>query len=288
MVRPWLGGVGVLVAVLAWGWALAWSAGYQPAGIYDRLAIAADAVGLDGLAIAGHVQAAEEQRRQVRLLREAGASREELLATRSELANQLRAAYVIAERDGYRELALRYLQDAVKAAPERVDLQCLLLQARAQGGEDVDLKMSLLRLAWRHDAACAHWLLGEQFLREGRADTARSYLERAVTKSPDLGPAHLLLSQMAEQAGDRKTALEHAVLALQHARDLGERLAASERVTACGGGAPPRERIIAEHLLQMYGWGALSGLAVLLFLLHPAIIGALRGRRQRTAALTAA
>lgn len=282
MVRPWLGGVAIIVVLLAWGWALAWSVGYQPAAIYARLAVTADAVGLDGLAIAAHLQSAELQRQHLGALRQSGGAPGEQLALRSELANQLRDAYAIAMSHGYRELALSYLRAATKAAPERVDLQCLLLQAQREAGETIDYKMSLLRLAYRYDAACAHRLLAEQFLREGKRDTARAYLQRAVAKMPELGAAHLLWSAIDEQEGKRESALEHALLALRHARDLNERLAAAEQVRACGGSAPPRGQIIAEHILRVYGWGALSGLALLLFLWHPAIIAALR-RQPKTA-----
>ena len=281
LVRPWLGGVAALIIALAWLVGLAWSVDWQPAGIYDGLGGAAEAVRLDGLAIAAGLQAAEELRVQVRGLRDAGVGREQLTAARSALANQLRAAYLVATRDGQHELALGYLADAVKAAPERLDLQCLLIRARAQAGDDLDERMSLLKLAYRTDAACAHWMLGEIFLAEGRTDTALTFLQRAVARRPDLGPAHLLLSRIYLQAGDRKTALDRATLAWQHARGLQERLAAAEQVRASGGGAPPREQIIAEDLLRQYGWAALSGLALLLFLVHPAIVGAIRRRRGR-------
>ncbi len=207
LVRPWLGGVAMVALVVIWLGALAWSVQLRRSGMYDGLGEAAATVRLNGIALWCYLQSAEQWRERVRELRASGAPAEQSLAARSALANRLRAAWLVAAGDEQHALALEYLRRAVRAAPERVDLRCLLIRARADAAEDVDPKMEFLRLAYRHDAACALWMLGEIFWQDGQPEAAEAYLRRAVARKPELAGAHLLLAEIERADGNRKAAL---------------------------------------------------------------------------------
>lgn len=281
MVRPWVGGLGILLCALAWLGVLAWRAEFNPAGVYEGLARAAAAARLEGIAIALHLEAADSCRRQVHKLRAQGTSRAELKEARCALADQLKAASLILWREGEVGAASGCLDAAAKAAPERLDLKCLLIHARVETGQEPDLRLALLRLAYRHDAACALYLLGRMFLEDDRPDEATAYLERAAEKDPRQSRASLLLAEMQLRQNDRAGALASASQAYDNARSLGERLAAVALIERAGGRVPPRAALIAEACWQRYRYLALTLAALAVFLFHPAIGGFVRRRRGK-------
>jgi len=256
----------------------AYRADFEGGAVYDALARAGVTVGLEGIAVALHLEAAGLYRAQVHELRSEGASRADLRASRYALADQLKAAGLILWRQGEVRGAAHYLDAAAKAAPERLDLRCLLIQARVKTGEEPDLRLALLRLAYRHDAACAHYLLGRMFSQEGRSQEAVAYLERAVEKAPGYTAAHLLLAEIRLKNGDHEGAAQSAGLACESARNLREMLAAHALIQRLGGEAPPRAVFVAEAYWYPYRYVALTMAALLIFLFHPAIGRMLRRR----------
>lgn len=280
MVRPWVGGLAILLCALAWLGALAYRAQFRPAGMYEGLAQAAAAGRLEGIAIALHLEAADAYRGQVQHLRAQGAPRAELKGARHALADQLKAAAMILWRQGEPRAASRHLDAAAKAAPERLDLGCLLTQARVRCGEEPDLRLALLRLAYRHDAACALYLLGRTFLEENRLEEATAYLQRAAEKDPSQSGAHLLLAEIRLEQNDRAGALASASQAYDNARSLQGRLAAAALTDRAGGRAPSRTAIIADAYWRRYRYLAVTLAALAIFLFHPALGRALRRGRK--------
>jgi len=276
LVRPWVGGLGILLCGLAWLGVEAYRADFEGGAVCDVLARASAAASLEGIAVALHLKAADLYRAQVHALRAEGASRAELRATRYALADQVKAAGLILWRQGELRGAAHYLDAAVKAAPERLDLKCLLIQARVKTGEEPDLRLALLRLAYRHDAACAHYLLGRMFLEEGRSEEAAAYLERAIQKAPGYTAAHLLLAEVRLRNGNREGAVESAGRACESARNLREMLAAHALIQRLDSEAPARAVFVAEAYWYAYRYVALTVAALLVFLFHPAIGKALR------------
>lgn len=280
MVRPWVGGLAILLCALAWLGALAYRAQFRPAGMYEGLAGAAAAARLEGIAIALHLEAADAHRRQVQQLRAQGVARPRLKAARFALADQLKAAAMILWHQGEAQAASRHLDAAVKAAPERLDLRCLLIQARVRWGEEPDLRLALLRLAYRHDAACALYLLGRTFLEENRLEEATAYLQRAAERDPRQSGAHLLLAEIGLKQNDRPGALGSASQAYRSARSLQERLAAAALTDRAGGRVPSRAAIMAEAYWRRYRYLAVTLAALAIFLFHPALGRTLRRGRK--------
>ena len=282
MVRPWVGGLAVLLCGLVWLTVLAYRAGFEVGAVCDALARAGAALRLDGIAVALHLEAADAYRAQIRELRDQEAPAAERRRVRYALADQLKAAALILWAEGEPQAAARHLDAAVKAAPERLDLACLRLQGRVKTGEEPDLRLALLRFAYRHDAACAHYLLGRIYFEEGRLDEAIAYLERAVERAPGYAAAHLLLARIRLERDDRAGAVESATRACDSAQDLREMLAAHALVQSLGGEVPPRALFLAEAYWYSYRYAALTVVALLLFLFHPALGRALgRGDRRR-------
>jgi len=274
--------VGILLCGLAWLGVVTYRADFEGGAVCDALAHASAAAGLEGIAAALHLEAADLYRAQVRELRSERASRADLRAWRYALADQVKAAGLILWRQGELRGAAHYLDAAVKAAPERLDLRCLLVQARVKTGEEPDLRLALLRLAYRHDAACAHYLLGRMFFQEDRSEEAVAYLERAIQKAPGYTAAHLLLAEVRLKKGDHEGAAGSAERACESARNLREMLAAHALIQRLGCEAPARAVFVAEAYWYAYRYVALTGAALLVFLFHPAIGKTLRrGDRRR-------
>jgi len=267
---------------LAWLGVVTYRADFEGGAVCDALAHASAAAGLEGIAAALHLEAADLYRAQVRELRSERASRADLRAWRYALADQVKAAGLILWRQGELRGAAHYLDAAVKAAPERLDLRCLLVQARVKTGEEPDLRLALLRLAYRHDAACAHYLLGRMFFQEDRSEEAVAYLERAIQKAPGYTAAHLLLAEVRLKKGDHEGAAGSAERACESARNLREMLAAHALIQRLGCEAPARAVFVAEAYWYAYRYVALTGAALLVFLFHPAIGKALRRGDRRT------
>ena len=274
--------MGILLCGLAWLGVVTYRADFEGGAVCDALAHASAAAGLEGIAAALHLEAADLYRAQVRELRSERASRADLRAWRYALADQVKAAGLILWRQGELRGAAHYLDAAVKAAPERLDLRCLLVQARVKTGEEPDLRLALLRLAYRHDAACAHYLLGRMFFQEDRSEEAVAYLERAIQKAPGYTVAHLLLAEVRLKKGDHEGAAGSAERACESARNLREMLAAHALIQLLGCEAPARAVFVAEAYWYAYRYVALTGAALLVFLFHPAIGKTLRRGDRRT------
>lgn len=281
MVRPWLGALGLAVCGLLWLLAYAWSVQFDPPRIVGGLGHAAAGLRLPALGVGLHVRAAELHRTRVVALRAQGAAAPRLQEERFALADELRTAGLLADAQGDVAAARDLLADAVRAAPERVDLRCLLTEVRARGQSPEQRRLALLRLLLEHDAACTHTLVGESFLVAGDLAAARPYLERAITLDPTWARPWLALAQVRLQARDRAGALESGVAALQHATSLGHRLAAADLVRRAGGTAPPRWRLIAEHVGRGYWQAGALALAFALFLVHPMLLSRLRAVLRR-------
>lgn len=284
MVRPWLGALGLAISGLLWLGAYAWSVHFEPPRVVSGLGDAASALRFEALAISLHVRAAEMHRDEVIRLRARGAAAPRLQEERFALADELRTAGLLADAEGAAGPAAELLANAVRAAPERVDLRCLLADVRARHESPEQRRVALLRLLLEYDAACAHTLVGESFLESGDAGAARAYLERATTLEPDWARPWLALAEIHLQTGDRERALKSALAALQCAPGLHTRLAAAELVRQAGGAAPPRWQLIAEHAWRTYWPAAALAGAFVIFLTHPALLRRLRRALRRSGA----
>jgi len=276
VVRPWLGALALAVCALIWLAVFAWSVGFEPAAVVSGLAQGAATVRLEGIGMALHIEAAEMHREAVARLRRAGAGEARLRSARWRIAGELRAAALLAQAGGDLKLAQSLLTRALQAAPERVDLRCMLTELRARGMPPGDRRMELLRLAYRTDAACAHLLVGESFLETADLQAAEAYLTRAARAEPQWARAHLTLARLYRRSGRREDALAEARAALACADGLRERIVATEMVRLTGGTAPAAWRVIAEHLWHGYRHVGVLVLALVLFAVHPAIVALLR------------
>ncbi|MGD9497978.1 MAG: hypothetical protein AB7Y46_16865 [Armatimonadota bacterium] len=273
MVRPWLAALALLVCGLMWLTAYAWSVDFVPAEVLSGLGRAAAALRLEGIGIALHLQAAKLWRAQVHSVREGGSPADGQSA-RFALADELGAAALLARVEGGAPLAEELAAEAVRAAPERADLRCLLVELRCAKLPAPQRRMAILRLVHETDAACAHLLAGQCFLAAGDAEAAEAYLKRAVELRSDVVGANLLLAELALRRADREEAAARAAAAFGHAQSLRARLQALERLRRAGGDAPPRWRVAAQHIWEHYWPAGALGLAFVLFLVHPALIAA--------------
>ena len=276
MLRPWLAVLALLVCALGAGGVWAWSVDFHMPAIVSGFAEAAERVRLEGLAMGLHVQAAEMLRDDVRGLRESGAGATELRAVRFALADRLRDAALLAEAEGNDDRAAEWLADAVQAAPERLDLLCVLTDLRTRDARPAERRLELLRLVHRHDAACANLLAGQSFLRGGDVDAARAYLTRAATAAPDWCEPHLAIARLELREQNLEAARARAGRAFETTDDLHARLMAAALLRQASGAAPERWRLMAEWAWREYAhmlpW--LAAFAVLL--VSPALVGLAR------------
>ncbi len=281
MVRPWRAALGLVVCGLIWLGAYAYSVGFAPADLLSGLGRAAAGLRLEGIAMALHLQAAALSRAQVRALRDLGAGETARQEARFALADDLRSAALLAHVEGDEEPAEDLVTEAIRAAPERVDLRCLLVDMRSADLTADERRVALLRLVYETDAACAHLLAGRSFLEAGDGVAAEAYLQRAAELRPDRPEPHLLLAELYRREGDRDEALRSAQAALANAQDLRTRLEATDCIRMAGGVVPERRRLIAEHAWRNYRQAGVPALAFLVFLLHPLLVSAARRRLAR-------
>lgn len=276
MVRPWLGALGLAVCGLLWLLVYAWSVHFEAPRVISGLGEAAATLGFEALAANLHVQAAGLHRARVTRLRAQGAAAARLQAERFALADELRTAGLLAAAEGEPGTAAELLANAVRAAPERADLRCLLADLRSRGLPPEERRMALLRLLLEYDVACAHTLVGESFLEAGKLAAAQPYLERATTLCPNWSRPWLDLAKLHLSAGDREQALHSARAALQHARNLHTRLTAAALIRRAGGTGPSACHLVAEHICRNYWPPAALALAFGVFLVHPALVRRVR------------
>ncbi len=272
VLRPWpaaLALVACLVIALA---VYAWSVDFRAPDVVSGLGEAAAAVRLQATAMALHLQAAEMHREEVRRMRDAGEAAARLQAARFALADQLRTAALLAWAEGNPDRAGEWLVEASRAAPERVDLICLMTDLRTRATEAAERRVELLLLVLRYDSPCANLLVGESFLEAGDADAARGYLQRAAQGSPEWPGPHLALARLHMLAGDPAAAQASGQKALAHARDLHSRLNAAAIVRRAGGVAPERWRLIAEWAWRTYAWVLPVVGAFVVLLVSPALV----------------
>lgn len=281
MVRPWLGALGLAICGLLWLGTYAWSVRFEPPRVVSGLGDAAAALRFEALAVSLHVRAAEMHRAEVVRLRARGAAGPRLQEERFALADELRSAGMLADAQGEAASAAELLANAVRAAPERVDLRCLLADVRARELGPEQRRLALLRLLLEYDAACAHTLVGESFAEAGDTAAARAYLERATALEPDWARPWLALAELHLKTGDREQALDSARVALRCASGLRARLAAAKLVHRAEGEAPPRAQMIAAHIARSYWPAAALALAFAVFLVHPWLLRRLRGALRR-------
>lgn len=277
VVRPWLTALAIVVCALLWLVAYSWSVGFDGPETVAGLARGAAVARLEGIAISLHLQRAEALRERVWRLRAEGAGAAARRAARWELADALRDSATLAEREGALEMAVDLLTEAVQAAPERLDLWCLRTDLRTRSMAPGERRVELLRLVLRHDAACASLLAGESFRSEGDLEAAKVYLRRAAEIAPGWSRAHLALARVLKADGDTEGAEASALRVLETAGELQERLEAAALVRGSGGRAPEPWRLIAEHVWWTYRHGLLLGLALAVFVFHPALVSAGRG-----------
>ncbi|MBD3292625.1 MAG: hypothetical protein GF393_06845, partial [Armatimonadia bacterium] len=243
MLRPWLAALALLGCGLISLIVYAWSVDFRAPEVVRGLAEGAANVRLEGIAMGLHSEAAEMRRAEVKRLRAEGASASRLLQARLGLADELRDAAVLAEAEGDLDLARKWLTESAQAAPERVDLLCLLTDMRTRGADPEERRMAFLRLVYEHDAPCALLLAGESFVEAGNSAASRAYLERAVEGAPQWAGARLALARLDLRQSLPEAAVAGASEAFQLAQDLPTRLRAAAVIEQAGGTAPPRWEI---------------------------------------------
>ena len=122
---------------------------------------------------------------------------------------------VVLLRQGKMQPAAHHLEQALKLAPESVDVRCNLAVIRAQQ-DDAPAARRLLAgataLAPSHlDALNATAALDQQ---QGRLAQAMGWLRRTLAIAPAFGPAHANLGMTFDQLGDRGAAARHDRIAL--------------------------------------------------------------------------
>jgi tetratricopeptide (TPR) repeat protein len=277
VLRPWLAaGALVLSGFIALA-AYAWTVDFRPPEVVSGLARASASVRLEAIAMALHREAAEMHRADVRRLRMVSAAPATLQATRFALANELRSAALLAAAEGDTDHATEWVTEASQAAPERVDLICLMTDLRTRDVKADERMLELLRLVERYDAACANLLVGQAFIEAGDTEAAWGYLERAAQKNPDWADPRLALARLCLGAGDRREAWSYAADAYRHAPDLSSRLAAAAIVRRAGGETPEPWRVIVRWAWRTGAWALPAVVAFVVLLASPALFGL--GRR---------
>jgi len=271
VLRPWLAALALVACALIALGVYAWTVEFRAPDIVGGLGRAAAGLRLEAIAMSLHLEAAEMRREEVRRLRAENAAPARRQAARFALANDLRAAALLAEAEGNTDRASEWLTEASRAAPERVDLICLLTDLRTRAAGPNERRMELLRLVYRHDSPCANLLAGQSFLDAADPDAARSYLERAAADSPDWAEPHLALARLDLRAGDLPAARARAAHALAQAEDLPSRLQAAAIIRAAGGAVPPPWQLIAQWAWRGYAWLLPAAVAFVVLLVSPAL-----------------
>lgn len=254
VLRPWLAALALVVCLLIALAVYAWSVDFRAPEVVSGLGEAAAMVRLQATAMALHLEAAEMHRREVRRMRDAGEAAATLQAARFALADELRAAALLAQAEGDPDRAGEWLAEASRAAPERVDLICLMTDLRTRAADIAERRVELLLLVLRYDSPCANLLVGESFLEADDADAARGYLQRAAKASPQWSAPHLALARLHMLANKPAAAQASGQQALANARGLHSRLNAAAVIRRAGGVAPERWRLIVEWAWRTYAW----------------------------------
>jgi tetratricopeptide (TPR) repeat protein len=160
------------------------------------------------------------------------------------LLKQAEQAWEQRSQPGQTEAAIAAWQAALKADPRRSDLYIPLtkaagrmyrrtedvkekkkwaVEARAWGKQAVTLNQDTPQAHAEYGAALGQWAQVHKGMRGlGVVKEAVKHLEKAVKLDPYYPYAHMLLARFYEQApsmisvGDKKKALEHALLAVEH------------------------------------------------------------------------
>lgn len=272
MLRPWLAALALIACAVAWLTAYAWSVQFQPPAVLEGLARTAESVRLPAIAVRLHVRAAEMHRARVRALREIDAPEAERREARFALANGLRSAALIMQREEEQEVAVELLTEAMQAAPERADLRVLRTDLATRDGPAAERRVELLRLVYRHDQPLAHYLVAQSFLDEGADEAALGYLTRAAEGSDGWAEPHLALARLHLRGGRAEEAADHAREALAAGGDPRTQLAAGDLLRRAGGDAPERWRVIGEYALERYTAAALLAAAFVVLLFSPVLV----------------
>lgn len=272
MLRPWLVALALVGCGLISLIVYAWSVDFSAPDVVSGLGEAAASVRLEGLGMSLRHAAADMRREEVRRLRAEGASEPRRVQARFALADELRDTALLAEVEGDLDLATECLTEAVQAAPERVDLLCLLTDLRTRDAKPEERRVEFLRLVYEHDAPCAHLMAGESFLEAGDAEAARAYLQRAAEGQPQWAAPRLAMARLELRSGESAAAQQHAAEALRRAPDLRTRLNAAALLRQAGGVAPARWLVIARWLWGSYACAVpMAGVFVVL-LAGPALV----------------
>lgn len=287
MLRPWLAATALILCIAAAFAVDAWRVGFHAPTVVGRVADAAALLRPNAIGMTLYHRSAELHRAEVRRMREAGESQQRIQAARFALADELRAAALLADAQGASGQAQQWLADATQAAPERVDLLCDLTDSQTRDSTPDERRLELLRLSLEHDVPCANLLVAESFLEADDLEAAYGYLKRAAEAAPIWPKPHLALAQMHLAAGSMDEVRTNAQQALDHATDLRSRLDAAAIVRQSGGTAPQAWQITAEWLWRSYSRALPFVGAFVLLLISPMLVGAGRrgiawARAQRT------
>ncbi len=287
MLRPWLAATALILCIAAAFAVDAWRVGFHAPTVVGRVADAAALLRLNAIGMTLYHRSAELHRAEVRRMREAGESQQRIQAARFALADELRAAALLADAQGASGQAQQWLADATQAAPERVDLLCDLTDSRTRESDPDERRLQLLRLSLEHDVPCANLLVAESFLEADDLEAAYGYLKRAAEAAPAWPKPHLALARLHLAAGSTDDARARAQQALDHATSLRSRLDAAAIVRQSGGTAPQAWQITAEWLWRSYSRALPFVGAFVLLLISPMLVGAGRrgiawARAQRT------
>jgi len=272
VLRPWLVALAFVICALISLTVFAWRVDFSAPAVVSGLAEAAANARFTGLAMGLHHQAAAMRRTAVRRLREENAGGGVLTRERFALADELRDGALLAQADGDLDLAREWMTEAAQAAPERVDLLCLLTDFRTRDATPEERRVALLRLVYEHDPPCANLLAGNAFLAAGDSEAARAYLQRAAENAPQWAEPQLALAQLEMRASDPEAAREHAARALSLATDVRVELRAASVLRSAGAFAPPRWRLIARWAWRSYAYVLPSVGVFLVLLFSPAIV----------------
>jgi tetratricopeptide (TPR) repeat protein len=276
LLRPWLAVLALLGSVFIALVFFAWSVDLSAPAVVNGVAEGAASVRLRGIGMGLHREVAEMRRAEVRRLRRAGAPAAVRASARHALADQLRDGALLADAQDDSALAEGWMAEAAQAAPERVDLLCLLTELRTRETTPEQRRMAFLRLVYEHDAPCACVLAGESFLEAGDSEAARAYLERAIEHAPRWAEPRLLLARLDLRTGDVQSARVHAGHALAVATDLPSELQATALLRSVGGAAPARWLLIGQWAWRRYAYLLPSLGIFVVLLLSPMLLRLVR------------
>ncbi|MFP4248671.1 MAG: hypothetical protein ACLFU7_03365 [Armatimonadota bacterium] len=272
MLRPWLAVLALVGCALIALAVFAWSVTFSAPAIFSGVAESAANVRLQGIAMSLRRQAATMRRDEVRRLRSDNASAAQRAIARHALADELRSAALLAETEGDLVLAQEWMTEAAQAAPERIDLLCLLTDLRTREIAPEERRKEFLLLVYEHDSPCAHLLAAESFFEADDLVAARAYFERAAREAPQWAKPRLALARLDLRAGDRERAREHAAEALARATGLRAELSAAALLDAAGGAAPSRWLLTARWTWRSYACLLPSVAIFVVLVLSPTLV----------------